>query len=559
MSTRGFKPLRPDQMSYWQNYKKFFVSFQKSMWGDAATKDNDFAYDYLPKLDLPSYDVLRAFDMMHQGKMNGYFCQGFNPLLSFPNRKKITAALSKLKFLVVMDPLQTETARFWQNHGDFNDVDPAKIDTEVIELPATCFAEDEGSLTNSGRWLQWHWAGGTPPGEAQHDTWIMAQLYLRLKALYEKEGAPLPSRDQPAMALPGPGRPTPTRCERGQRLRRRGRRGPDDATKLVLQKGKQVVSFAVLRDDGSTPADCWIYSARTTRRATTWLAGTNKDPTTPGAFRPGDGRGRSTAASCTSASSDFNGQPWDPSRKLLWMGRGEMTGIRRAGHRAHRQAGRGRPFIMTRKAPARLFYSRHDARRSVQAHYEAVRIAGGQCPGAEGSRHPVAASSKATWSSRRRQGLPLCRDVNRLTEHFHFWTKHAQINASLQPNSSFRFRAAGEGEEHQVRRLGPGVVEARIVRRKAVVTKRIAPLICDADRSTSSYSDALALYGRGRRKASGPQFADALLLATSQYRDARIQGVWWISSPSQTPGGVRDGSHGISNSSCPTHRPNPSR
>src|SRR6478609_2349183 len=187
MSTRGFKPLRPNQMSFWQNYKKFFVSFQKSMWGSAATAENNWAYDYLPKLDVPGYDVLRVFDMMHQGKINGYFCQGFNPLLSFPNRKKLTAALTKLKFLVVMDPLQTETARFWQNHGEHNDVETAKINTEVIELPTTCFAEDTGALVNSGRWLQWHWAGGTPPEEAKSDVWIMAQLHKRLKALYLKE------------------------------------------------------------------------------------------------------------------------------------------------------------------------------------------------------------------------------------------------------------------------------------------------------------------------------------------------------------------------------------
>ena len=192
MSTRGFKPLRPNQMSYWQNYKKFFVSFQKSMWGPAATPENDFAYDYLPKLDLPGYDVLRAFDMMHQGKINGYFCQGFNPLQSFPNKQKITASLSKLKFLVVMDPLATETARFWENHGEYNDVDPSTIQTEVIELPSTCFAEDDGSLDNSSRWLQWHWAGGTPPGEAKRDTWIMAQIHLRLKELYQKEGGAFP-------------------------------------------------------------------------------------------------------------------------------------------------------------------------------------------------------------------------------------------------------------------------------------------------------------------------------------------------------------------------------
>lgn len=153
MSTRGFKPLRPNQTSFWQNYKKFFVSFQKAMWGPAATPENSFAFDWLPKLDV-TYDVLRAFELMHQGKMTGYFCQGFNPLLSFPNRKKITESLSKLKWLVVMDPLKTETARFWENHGKYNEVDSASIQTEVFELPSTCFAEDEGSLVNSSRWLQ---------------------------------------------------------------------------------------------------------------------------------------------------------------------------------------------------------------------------------------------------------------------------------------------------------------------------------------------------------------------------------------------------------------------
>ncbi len=158
---RGFKPERPNQMSYWQNYKKFFVSFQKAMFGDAATAENDWAYHYLPKLDVASYDIIRAFELMHLGKMNGYFCQGFNPLLSAPNRGKVTAGLSKLKYLVSMDPLQTETARFWEDHGDYNDVKPEEIKTTVFELPTTCFAEDEGSLTNSGRWLQWHWAGGT--------------------------------------------------------------------------------------------------------------------------------------------------------------------------------------------------------------------------------------------------------------------------------------------------------------------------------------------------------------------------------------------------------------
>ena len=105
MSTKKFKPLRPGQTSYWQNYSKFFVSFQKAMFGKAATPDNDYAYQWLPKLDVPAYDVLRAFEMAKEGKITGYVIQGFNPLMTFPNRAKMTDAFSKMKFMVVMDPL----------------------------------------------------------------------------------------------------------------------------------------------------------------------------------------------------------------------------------------------------------------------------------------------------------------------------------------------------------------------------------------------------------------------------------------------------------------------
>src|SRR5205085_10802804 len=72
------KPLRPGQLNYWQNYPKFFVSLMKSWYGKSATKDNDYCYDWLPKNDKV-YDILAAFELMHQGKLNGYFCQGFNP------------------------------------------------------------------------------------------------------------------------------------------------------------------------------------------------------------------------------------------------------------------------------------------------------------------------------------------------------------------------------------------------------------------------------------------------------------------------------------------------
>ena len=148
IAKRTQKPLRANQMSFWQNYPKFHVSLMKSWWGDAATADNNWCFDYLPKLDKP-YDMLQAYELMNEGKIHGYICQGFNPLASAPNKGKLISAFSKLKFMVSMDPLETETIAFWQNHGALNDVDPSTIQTEVFRLPTTSFAEENGAVVNS--------------------------------------------------------------------------------------------------------------------------------------------------------------------------------------------------------------------------------------------------------------------------------------------------------------------------------------------------------------------------------------------------------------------------
>jgi formate dehydrogenase major subunit len=454
------------------------------MWGDAATADNSFAYDYLPKLDVPGYDVLRAFDMMHQGKMNGYVCQGFNPLLSFPNRKKITAALSKLKFLVVMDPLQTETARFWQNHGEHNDVDSASIQTEVIELPTTCFAEDEGSLTNSGRWLQWHWAGGTPPGEAKHDAWIMAQLYLRLKALYQKEGGaysdPL---TQLVWPYKDPGSPQPDEIAKevnGYVLA--DVPDPNDATKTILQKGKQLASFAFLRDDGTTACGCWIYSGSFTEAGNNMARRDNKDPDDTGAFPtwswswPVNRR-----ILYNRASADMTGQPWDPSRKLLWWDGAKWTGYDVPDIVPTAKPDVVGPFIMNPEGTARLFTRGLMRDGPFPAHYEPFEspIANPLAPKVRGN--PAARVFKGDMEQfGDAKEFPYAATSYRLTEHFHFWTKHAQINASLQPEFFVEISEQLAAEK-SIKSGGWVRVWSKrgSVKAKAVVTKRIAPLTCD--------------------------------------------------------------------------------
>ena len=484
MSTRGFKPLRPNQMSYWQNYKKFFVSFLKAMWGPAATAGNSFAYDYLPKLDVPGYDVLRAFEMMHEGKMNGYFCQGFNPLLSFPNRKKITAALSKLKFLVTMDPLDTETSRFWDNHGEFNDVEPAKIQTEVIQLPSTCFAEDTGSLTNSGRQLHWHWAGGTPPGEAKNDAWIMAQIYTRLKALYQKEGGAVP---EPILNLAwnykDPGEPSPEELAKeinGSVLE--DVVDPNDATKVVLAKGKQVASFAFLRDDGKTSCGCWIYSGCFTEAGNMMARRDNKDPDDTGAFPnwawswPVNRR-----ILYNRASADINGQPWDPTRKLLWWDGAKWTGYDVPDIIPTAKPQDVGPFIMNPEGTARFFTRGMMRDGPFPAHYEPFEspVANLIAPKVRGN--PAARVFKGDMEQfGDAKEFPFAATSYRLTEQFHFWTKHAQINASLQPEFFVEI-SEQLAKERNVKSGGWVRVWSKrgSVKAKAVVTKRIQPLTCD--------------------------------------------------------------------------------
>jgi formate dehydrogenase major subunit len=484
MSKRQFKPMRPNQMSYWQNYRKFMVSFLKSMYGKAATPENNFAFDWLPKLDVPGYDVLRTFELMHQGKVNGYVCQGFNPLLSFPNRTKITESLSKLKFLVVMDPLQTETARFWKDEGVFNDVKPEDIQTEVFELPTTCFAEDEGALVNSGRWLQWHWPGQEPPGEAKSDVWIMSQIHLRLRALYQKEGGAFPD---PILNLHWPYRipddPMPDELAKEMN-------GyvvstvtdPVDTTKVVLEKGKQLDGFAQLRDDGSTACGCWIYSGSYTEKGNMMARRDTNDPGNTGAYSnwafswPANRR-----IIYNRASADVNGKPWDPKRKLI-----EWNGTAWSGFDVPDIAPGAKPqdvgpFIMNPEGTARLFTRGMLKDGPFPAHYEPFEspVANVLAPKIRGN--PAARIFKADMEALGTSDkFPYAATSYRLTEHFHYWTKHVWVNAVLQPEFFVEISEQLAAEKN----IQPGgwvkVSSNRgEVQAKAVVTKRIKPLICD--------------------------------------------------------------------------------
>lgn len=486
MSTRGFKPLRPNQMSYWQNYKKFFVSFQKAMWGAAATPENNFAYDFLPKLDVPAYDILRAFELMNQGKMNAYVCQGFNPLQAFPNKAKLASALSKLKLLVIMDPLETETARFWENHGIYNDVDPAKIQTEVIQLPTTCFAEDEGALVNSGRWLQWHWPAGSPPGEAKTDVWIMSQIHLRLKDLYRKEGGAFPDAIL-NLTWNYKDAHEPTAAELAKEMNGyvvADVPDPNDPTKKLLEAGKQVATFGVLRDDGSTACGNWIYGGSYTEAGNMMARRDNSDPDDTGAFLkwafawPANRR-----IIYNRASADINGKPWDETRKLLWWDGSKWTGYDVPDIAPTAKPQDVGPFIMNPEGVSRLFARGMMREGPFPVHYEPFEspVANVIAPKIRGN--PVARVFKddfAQFAEVASKEFPYAATSYRLTEHFHYWTKNNHVNAVLQPEFFVEI-SEQLAKEKGISNAGWVKVSSKRgnVLAKAYVTKRIRPLTVD--------------------------------------------------------------------------------
>ncbi len=470
-----------NQVNYWGNYPKFFISMMKSFYGDKAQKDNDWGYDWLPKWDS-GYDVLKYFTMMDEGKVNGYICQGFNPVASFPDKNKVVRSLSKLKYLVTIDPLNTETAEFWQDHGKQNDVKPSEIQTEVFRLPCTCFAEEDGSIVNSGRWLQWHWKGGEAPGEAITDGQILAGLLFKLRELYAQDGDKAVGKD-PLMNMTWDYE-MPMHPQSEEMAKESNGYALADITdadgKVILKKGQLLSSFAQLRDDGTTSSACWIYTGSWTEAGNQMARRDNSDPS---------GLGNTLAWSWAwplnrrilynRASADMQGKPWDPKRKLIEWDGAKWTGIDIPDFSAAPPGSDVMPFIMQNEGLGRLFALDKMAEGPFPEHYEPFETPIGTNPLHDKVvSNPAARVFKADLDNMgSAKDFPYVGTTYRLTEHFHFWTKHSLLNAITQPE---QFVEIGEGLAK-----AKGIVQGDTVKvssqrgyieAKAVVTKRIRTL-----------------------------------------------------------------------------------
>jgi formate dehydrogenase major subunit len=178
---------------YWANMPKFVVSYLKSMYGDAATPENDFGYAWHPQI-FGDHSHLPMFVAMNDGKVKGMLCIGQNPATSL-NAKYERTGLRNLEWLVVKDNWIQETANFWKTAPEVKDgeIAPADIKTEVFFFPAAQVAETEGTFTNTQRMMQWHFKAAEAPGDCRTDVWFTYQLGKRLKKLYADSQAP---RDQ---------------------------------------------------------------------------------------------------------------------------------------------------------------------------------------------------------------------------------------------------------------------------------------------------------------------------------------------------------------------------
>jgi formate dehydrogenase major subunit len=291
---------------WWGEFPKYFVSLMKAWYGTAANSQNNWCYDYLPRLTGDHSHMTTVADMA-DGKLRGYFVMGENPPVGSMNGRLQSKGLSKLDWLVVRDFQLIETAEFW--HAD-SETKPEEIGTEVFFFPAATHTEKEGTFTNTQRLLQWRHKAVNPPGDARSELDFIYKLGLRLKELYKDElseprNAPL--RDL-AWQYPVDARTGEPSAEAVLR----------EINGYTVDDLKSVDSFTALKDDGSTACGCWIYSGcfkdeqnQTARRRPYWEQ--NWIASEWAWAWPSNRR-----VLYNRASADPNGDPWSEKKRLVW-------------------------------------------------------------------------------------------------------------------------------------------------------------------------------------------------------------------------------------------------
>jgi len=483
------KPGEWDSYNYWSNTPKFAVSFLKAMYGDAAKKENDWAFHYLPKIDR-NHAWTQIWDDMYAGHIKGMFAIGMNGVQIGPNTKKNIEALKKADWLVVGEIYPDETSEFWKAPGTTGD-EMKKIQTTVYRLPCAGFAEKDGNFVNSARWLQWKNVALPPPGEARLDQDILAQVFLKVRELYQKEGGKFPdpilNARWPYTQPRNPSLAEVAREINGQALAD----VTDPATGTVIKAGQQLPGFAFLRDDGSTLCGNWLYSGSWTEAGNMTARRGTEDPSGLGIYPnwgwswPANRRVMYNRASC-----DPSGKPWDAERRQIWW---NEAGGRWVGNDVpdfkvdSKPSDHMGPFIMNPEGIGRLFAPLAAfAEGPFPEHYEPIESPLLNPLHPKQSNNPVVRRMKTDLDKfgTPDQGFTIVCTTYRLTEHYHYWTKNNPMNVQLVPEP---FVEIPHDLANDLGIKGGDKVKVTSARAsyvaKAMVTQRIKPMLIDGKKT----------------------------------------------------------------------------
>ncbi|MGA3041884.1 MAG: formate dehydrogenase-N subunit alpha, partial [Bryobacteraceae bacterium] len=432
------KPANWESFNYWSNTPRFAVSLLKAMYGDAATKENDFAFDYMPKVDR-NYSWTQLWDQMYRGSVKGLFAFGMNGVAIGPDSQKNIEALKKADWLVVGEIYPDETSEFWNSPG-ITEAEKKEIKTTVYRLACAGFAEKDGSMTNSARWLQWKNIAVPPPGQARLDQDIVAQIFLKVRELYKSEGGKFPDPiTHLTWAYTDPQHPSLGEVAKEINGKALGD-VTDPKTQQVIKAGQQLPGFAFLRDDGTTSCGNWLYAGSWTEAGNLPARRGTEDPSGLGVYPnwawswPANRRVLYNRASCDPA-----GQPWDPARKQIWWNEKTQlwAGVDVPDFKVDSPPkDHMGPFIMTPEGVGRIFGPLAAfADGPFPEHYEPFESPVANALHPAQSNNPVVKklTTAADKLGTTGQGFNVICTTYRLTEHYHYWTKNNPANVELVP------------------------------------------------------------------------------------------------------------------------------
>jgi formate dehydrogenase major subunit len=305
---RNYIDKYSSRTGWWHNLDKYIVSLLKAYYGESAQPENEFGFHWLPRVTGDHSHQGYWLDML-DGKMDGLFVMGQNPAVAGPNSGMERRGLGKLKWLVVREMVETETASFWYESPEVKrgELRTEEIPTEVFLLPAAGHAEKDGTFTNTQRLLQWRQKAVAPPGDSRSENWFMYHLGVLLREKAKRDPRP---RNAGLLALKW------DYTIEGEHREPIAEEILQEINGYTVPNHELVPGFTALKADGSTACGCWIYSGvfpklgenRANQRAAKGFYGHGW-----GFAWPSDRR-----VLYNRASARPDGNPWSERKKLIW-------------------------------------------------------------------------------------------------------------------------------------------------------------------------------------------------------------------------------------------------